>query len=103
PRGEARRRPGRNPARRSEVVWRATAAAHPLPGAEGGVLPLGLRARAIAPLAVRRGPGAGARRPAAAARRVALPPAFESALPADAGASPQGRGPGRRSSALAGT
>ena len=91
PRGDARRRARLDPARAPREVRRRPAQAPAVPGAEGGVLPLGLRARPDgAPRLVHR-PRARPRRAAPAARRLALPPALESALPADARAPRQRR------------
>ena len=71
----------RGPARAS---GRATTEAAALPRAEGGVLPLRLRAGPDGARDSGCRPRPRARRPAAPAGRLALPPAFESALPADA-------------------
>ena len=99
PRGHARRRAGRNPARPAGPLRRAAAEASSVRRPEGGVLPRRLRAgpRRARSTRARRQPDA--RRPAPAARRLALPPTLESALPRDAAARRQPRGLERRSSA----
>src|SRR5258708_36884509 len=80
-------RPGLDPAGASEELRRGAAEAAAVPGAEGGVLPLGLRAKRIRAARLVDRSRKGARRAAAAARRLALPPALESAVPHDARAS----------------
>ena len=94
PGGDACRRPRRDPARPAREVHRRAAQAPPVPWTEGGVLPVGLRARPVRTHRLVDRRRARARRAASAARRLALPPAFESAVPADARASrPRGRRP----------
>ena len=84
PRGDEGRRAGHDPARAPRALRRAPTEARAVPGPQGGVLPLRLRARPLAARPLRRRPGARARRPAPAARRLALPPPLEPALPDDA-------------------
>ena len=84
PRSDAGRRPGGDPAQAARVVRRRPAEARPVRGAEGGVLPLRLRSRSGGCGGARRRPGPDARGAASSARRLAVPPALESALPADA-------------------
>ncbi len=86
PRSDEGRRPGVDPARAPRPLRRTAPEAARVPRAEGGVLPLGLRPRPEGARRVAARPGAHARRAPAAARRLALPPALESALPADAAA-----------------
>ena len=87
PRRDAGRRARGDPARAAQDLRRRAAEAAAVPGAEGGVLPLGLRAERVGADRLVDRPGPRARRAAAAARRLALPPALESALPDDARAS----------------
>src|SRR2546423_315000 len=75
--------PGRDPARPTRPLRRRAPEASPVPGAQGGVLPLRLRARPGGARALADRAGARARRAAPAAGRLALPPALQPALPAD--------------------
>ena len=81
PRGDEGRRPRSDPGGAHGPLRRAPAEAPPVPGAQGGVLPLRLRARPDRARRAARQPAANARRRAHAAGCLALPPAFEPVLP----------------------
>ena len=82
--GDEGGRAGVDPRRPARASGRATTEAAALPRAEGGVLPLRLRAGPDGARDSGCRPRPCARRPSAPAGRLALPPAFESTLPADA-------------------
>ena len=97
PRGDQGRRSRRDPRGTAAPVRGGPGEAPPLPGAEGGVLPRGLRAGPERAGGARRRPDPHRRRLAPAARRVLVPPPCEPALSADARAprAPRGRSRGR--------
>src|SRR6476646_6250799 len=95
PRGNAGRRSGLDPARAAQELRRGAAEAAAVPGPEGGVLPLGFRARRRRPRRLVDRSREGACRAAAPTRRFALPPTFEPALSDDARASRTTRGRAR--------
>ncbi len=95
PCGNAGRRSGFDPARAAQELRRGAAEAAAVPGPEGGVLPLGFRARRHCAGRLVDRSRKGARRAATPTRRVAVPPAFEPALSDDTRASRTARGRSR--------